>query len=268
MSIWNLVGKIPGAVGGLVNARVFQRIAIKLDIRLSALLSTFTSGVKLNQGPTKLRIKNRVGLGVFARVKAGLVQTTQKTAISLQNAISKNAEVQIPAVTITEYQYSLVSIKPANQSIQNPRNGRSDWTDITNAEGASDGSNANFAGSALGARSGTLVLAFPDYLAKTELVLTTVYLDFDFVVAGALLSNAEVILRLVIPGVGSTTMVTFVDNFSGVQTINISGFIGQNWSRLDDTTVEIIASADIAELWTVAFDSATIRLYAEKTETP
>jgi hypothetical protein len=267
MSIWNLVGKIPGAVGSIINARVVQRVAIKLDIRLSALLSTFTSGVKLNQGTTKLRIKNQVGIGLFARVKAGLVQTTQTTAISLQNVISKNAEVQIPAVKITEYRYLLRSVKPANQASQSPRNGRSDWTDITNAEGASDGVNANFAGSALGARSGILVLEYPDYLAKTELTLTNVYLDFDFEIAGALLSNAEVILRLVIAGAGSTTMATFVDNFNGVQTINISGFVGQNWSRLDNLSVEIIASSGIAELWTVACDSVTLRLFAEKTET-
>lgn len=267
MSIWNLIGQIPGAVGGIVNARVVQRIAIKLSVRLSALLSTVKYGISFSQGPTSLTIKNRKGLKFSVRVKEAYVQITQRTGISLQNVLSKSPDIVVPGFIISELEYSLTSEKPSNNANQFPEGGRTDWTNIANAEGAADGSVASFAANALGVRGGQLRLIFQNYLSKTELTITDVRVNLFISVAGTTLNNANVRVLLILPSVGNYTLATITGDISGSRSWDVTSIIGGDWGKLDEAQIAVTASSAVGQLWTSTVDAVTLEVEATRLET-
>lgn len=266
MSIWNLIGQIPGAVGGIVNARVVQRIGIKLRNRLSALLSTVKYGISFSQGPTSLTIKNRKGLKFSVRVKEAYVQITQRTGLSLKNVLSKNPDIVVPGFVISELEYSLDSNKPANNVNQFPVNGRSDWTNLVNAVGAADGNVASFAANALGARGGELRLNFQNYLSKTELTITRVIVRYYVSVAGTTLNNATVRLSLFIPG-SVYTLATITGDNATPRFFDITSIIDGDWSNLDAAQIGVTATSAVGQLWTATVDAATLEVEATRLET-
>jgi uncharacterized protein YidB (DUF937 family) len=101
----------------------------------------------------------------------------------------------------------------SNAVTQNAVSGDSDWSNISNAEQETDGTNATISGTLLGTAGGQLQLEYNDIGDYTTFGFTVVaaYLDFYTSQSGTLLGNGNLIHKYDVGG-SLTTLDTFTGN--------------------------------------------------------
>ena len=253
--------------GGTTNARSTVKPAIRLTNRLTALLATVKAGVRVSQGPSTRRLTQKPALRLSNIISGTPGTVSTKPALRLTNRITPPTTQTKPAMNITQVKYDLVSVKGSNSVTESAVAGRTDWVNDANAVGVQDATEAQFDGSALGARGGRLDFSYANYVNKTELTITKVELHYWLSTAGTVLNNADVQLQYDI-GAGVVTLQTITGDVSATpaQVHDITSAIGGDWSKLDALTTHVRCDAAIAELWQCQLDAVEVRVEATKTD--
>lgn len=147
-------------------------------------------------------------------------------------------------------------------------NGRADWQNPTNAQGNADGSDATFAGSLTGGRSGELSLSsFPNWTGKDNLTIDSAILRVHLDVAGTVLSNADVRIYYTIAGQAEVNAQNIISDVTGPLDFDLSGSISV-LSDLDGFLARITADAALGETWTANVDAVELIATAHEEITP
>ena len=253
---------------GSSNTRSDVTPAIALTQRMTVLHGDdLGAGVAVAQGPLTARIAQTPGIAITENV-TGTPVVAQTPALVLTQRFAQSGIVQTPALEMVQVTYNLTKLTGGNAATQTAVGARSDWASIANATGSNNGTNATFAGDALGARSGRLDLAYANVTGKTDLTITLVQLLFYGSVAGTGLNNADVRLEYDLGG-AVTTLETITGDatFSATpKTHDITAAVGGLWSNIDALNTHVRAESALGELWTANLDAVMVRVLANVTD--
>ncbi len=272
-SIWSDITAGGGGGPAAPNFIATVKAAVRQTIRMNLAPIPVKVAVRIVTFITARRdIKPAVRIAASA-VHSSLVAVKPAVKVRTVFALGPTSTPIKPAANLTQIKYTLDHTSGAN-AVTEVLGSDGGWTSEANAGGVHNGSDAAFAGQALNARDGTLILAYADFVNKTDLTITQVTLSFyRMFVSGTLLNNAFV--RIGYRTDGSTTnanstvvLATFTgDQASTPLVYDITTDIGGSWTKLNGLVVQVNATAALGELWTAALDAVEVNVLAERTDT-
>lgn len=251
--------------------------AIMLQARL-VLASRWNAGLQLivrlsMSSPTK------PAFTAMYRV-SGTIRTFVNAAIAVTNKTigTLSFPQKLPAYNVLETTIELVrtlTITTATQG-QVPGLNRTDWTNVTNVQGAVNGTVATINGNALAVRNGRLILTYPATTGKTTMTITKVELWLYYQTVGAVGNIDNLFVRAWYTPPGGTDPGTLLFQSSGPaknalttpDVIDITTFIAGSWTNIDDIKLFIDAQIPILSGGiTLTVDAMLLKIYATRTET-
>lgn len=226
---WNITGNI-GRGRGASN-RTFVKPALAISQRFSIMVATTKPA---------LMVRHIVALRIPVKPSLFITQKAQGTALSkifpalkISNIIAARIPTK-PAIDLVQIKYDLVQTKGANAQV----NTGTAWTNPANVTSKHNASNATIVGSATAAIDGTLTLDYADTLAKTDLTIQSVVLNYYVSHTSALAISTMTLSWK--KGGGATTLQTITATTDALTT-----------PRSFDITANITSWADLDALQTI-----------------
>jgi hypothetical protein len=262
--------EVPGAVvvEGEANFRPTQEAGILTSVVLTA-TERLRTGVVLDAARVTGVASQKTGVRL-STVNSGVAAKPVPRAgvrLSTRNTGSNSKPQPRSAAKLTRIQYDLTHISGASAAANA---GADNWTNINNATGTENTTNATCAG-ALAARTFIAELTYADFPNKAPLTISSVILRFYVEQAGTVLNNGDMRLLYNL-GAGFVTSETITGDVSNLtagnsRNFDITAAIGGDWTKLNALQTRVEVRTDAAEtLINAALDAVEVRVVAALTQ--
>lgn len=235
------------------------------------------SGAKASAGlvvvgaPLSLTVHEAAGAVVSGKNTLAPAKPMDVAGLFASNKQSGTPAKAQPAngAKIARIKYDLTHRSGSNSVTQTAVGGRSDWANITNAQGKHDGSVAQIVSNTLAARGGRLDCGYADFVNKTPLTITSVKLNFYVSQSGTLLNNGSMRLQYW-NGSSIVTLETITGDVSSLttpRTFDLTSVIN-TWALLNSLIayVEVSYGAALTQI-TGQCDAVELEVIATATDT-
>lgn len=229
------------------------------------------AGLVASLAPLSITVHESAGAVVTGKNTLAPAKPTGVAGLAASNKQSGTPSKPLPVngAKIAQIKYDLTHRSGSNAVTQSAIGGRSDWTNIANAQAKHDGSVAQIVSNTLGARGGRLDCAYADFVNKTVLAITSVKLNFYISQSGTLLNNGSMLLRYW-NGSSIVTLETItgdVSNLTTPRTFDVSAAIN-TWALLNSLIAYVEVSYPLAVTQiTGQCDAVEVEVVAALTDT-